>query len=112
MHKQSRFVADIDRLASIAVSDATAQALLAKALYNGVVTFQTFKIAYDLFFEKAVRQPELYADSAPRTAWGLHNALTRALKESRPNVAFDTTLDLANVFGLGVDADASYALAA
>lgn len=101
--KQSRMVSDIERMQNTGLCDTEAQALLAKALYDGVTTFQTFKIAYDLYFDRAVRNPEQYADCAPRSAWGLHNAFTRALKESTPNVAFNTNIELGRVFGLGVD---------
>ena len=109
-NKQVRMVSDIQRLGNIAITDEQAQALLAKTTYDGMVTFQTFKLAYELFFERAVRTPEQYQDCAPRTVWSLHNAFTRALKESTPNTAFNTTIELSKVFGLGTEP--SYALAA
>lgn len=102
--KQSKFVTDIERMQDTPLSTLEAQALLAKTLYDGVTTFQTFKSAYDLYFEKAPRQPEEFADCAPRTAWGLHNAFTRALKLSTPNAAFNGTIELSRVFGLGTEA--------
>lgn len=108
-NKQVRMVGDIQRLSNIAITDEQAQAVLAKTVYDGTVTFQTFKLAYDLFFERATRAPEQYQDCAPRTVWGLHNAFTRALKESTPNVAFNTTIELSKVFGLGTEP--TYALA-
>jgi hypothetical protein len=64
------------------ITDREAQALFAKVLYDGTITFQTFKVAYDLYFERAVRTPDLYPDCAARTQWGLHNALTRALRRA------------------------------
>jgi hypothetical protein len=82
------------------ITDREAQALLAKVLYDGTSTFQTFKVAYDLYFERAVRQPELYPDCAPRTQWGLHNALTRAFKLSTPNVQFNSTVAIGHEFGI------------
>jgi hypothetical protein len=98
--KQVQFTGSIERMINTPITDTAAQALLGKALYDGVTTFQTFKIAYDLYFTKAVMQPEAFPDCAPRTAWGLHNAYTRALKESQPNVAFNTTVDLGKLFQL------------
>jgi hypothetical protein len=71
-----------------------------KACTTAIITFQTFKAAYDLYFERAVRMPEEYPDSAPRTAWGLHNALTRALKVSTPNVQFNGTIAVSRELGL------------
>lgn len=98
--KRVNMINSIDRMINTPLNDTTAQALLAKALYDGVTTFQTFKIAYDLYFTRSVNQPELYADCAPRSAWGLHNAFTRALKESQPNVAFNTNIGLGQLFQL------------
>lgn len=99
-NKRERFIGNVERLVNTPITDDQARALLAKGLYDGVTTFQTFKIAYDLYFTKAVIQPELFADCAPRTAWGLHNAFTRALKESTPNAAFNTNIALGNTFGI------------
>jgi hypothetical protein len=98
--KQVNMIDGIERMQNTPLSDTSAQALLAKALYDGVTTFQTFKLAYDLYFTRAVNQPEAYADCAPRSAWGLHNAYTRALKESTPNAAFSTNIELGKLFKL------------
>jgi hypothetical protein len=87
-------------LSERAVTDHEAQALLAKSLYDGIITFQTFKVAYDLYFERGVKTPEQYPDCAPRTVWGLHNALTRAFKLSTPNVQFTGTIAVSRELGL------------
>jgi len=44
--------------------------------------------------------PELMADCQPRTAWGLHNAFTRAIREMAPAPAFAATTKLGRFFGL------------
>jgi len=98
--KRVNMIDSISRMQNTPLNDTTAQAILGKALYDGVTTFQTFKIAYDLYFTRAVAQPEQYPDCAPRTAYGLHNAYTRALKESTPNVAFNTNIELGKLFKL------------
>jgi hypothetical protein len=82
------------------INDRDAQALLAKVLYDGTITFQTFKVAYDLYFQRAVVTPDQYPDCAPRTEWGLHNALTRAFKLSTPNVQFNSTVAIGQEFGI------------
>ena len=82
------------------ITDSEAQAILARVLYSGIITFQTFKLAYDYYFERAVRTPDLYPDCAPRTQWGLHNALTRAFKLSTPNVQFNSTVAIGQEFGI------------
>jgi hypothetical protein len=90
----------IFELSERTVSNHEAQALLAKTLYDGIITFQTFKVAYDLYFDRAVKMPEQYPDCAPRTVWGLHNAFTRALKVSSPNVQFNGTMGVSRELGL------------
>jgi hypothetical protein len=95
-----KFAAGITKASENLISDERAKALLAKSLFDGTITHQVFKIAYDLYFEKAPRQPESFQDCAPRTAWGLHNALTRALKLSSPNVAFNSTIELSRELGV------------
>lgn len=90
----------IETLAERTVTDHEAQALLAKTLYDGTITFQTFKVAYDLYFDRAVKTPDQYPDCAPRTVWGLHNALTRAFKLSTPNIQFTGTIAVSRELGL------------
>lgn len=90
----------IEKMQNTPINDITAQALLAKSLFDGVTTHAIFKDAYEFYFVKAVTNPELYPDCAPRTAWGLHNAYTRALKDATPNAAFSTNVALGRVFGL------------
>ncbi len=99
-NKRLSMVNSIERMQNTPLADETARALLAKSLYEGVTTFQTFKLAYDLYFTRAVNQPDAFADCAPRSAWGLHNAYTRALKESTPNSAFSTNIELGKLFKL------------
>jgi hypothetical protein len=70
-----------------------------QVLDDGTITFHTFKVAYDLYFERAVRQPDLYPDCAPRTQWGLQR-LTGAFKLSRPNVQFNSTVAIGQEFGI------------
>ena len=97
-NKRVEMATSIERMQNTPINDTTAQALLGKALYDGITTFQTFKLAYDLYFTRAVNHPELYPDVAPRSAWGLHNAYTRALKETLPNVAFNSNIALGKLF--------------
>lgn len=90
----------IERAQARSITDESAKSTLADLLFDGTVTYQIFKVAYDTYFEKATRLPEEYADSAPRSAWGLHNALTRALKLSTPNVQFRQTIELGKKLGV------------
>jgi hypothetical protein len=97
-NKRVNMADSIDRMRNTPIADETARALLSKALYEGVTTFATFKETYELYFERAVRTPELYQDCAPRSVYGLHNAYTRALKASTPNAAFSTNIELGKLF--------------
>jgi len=97
-NKRIDMIDGLERMQNTPLSDTQAQALLGKALYDGVTTQQTFRAAYELYFVRAVNSPEQYPDCAPRSAWGLHNAYTRALKLSQPNIAFNTTIDLGKLF--------------
>jgi hypothetical protein len=95
-----RFASGITKASETLITDERAKSILAKSLFDGTITHQIFKSAYDLFFEKAPRQPEAFQDCAPRTVFGLHNALTRALKLSSPNVAFNSTIELSRELGV------------
>jgi hypothetical protein len=39
-------------------------------------------------------------DCQPRTAWGLHNAFTRAMKDLVPTSAFNRSVALGRAFGM------------
>lgn len=94
------FANSIERMQNTPINDSVAQAMLAKALYEGVITHSLFKSAYEHYFEKAASQPEVYPDCVDRSLWGLHNSLTRALKEANPMSAFETNVELGKIFKL------------
>jgi hypothetical protein len=96
-----------------AITDREAQALLAQVLYDGTITFQTFKVAYAT--SAGSRSPAAHrwtcissarsnARPVPRLRsahpLGLHNALTRAFKLSTPNVQFNSTVAIGQEFGI------------
>lgn len=99
-NKRVSMINSIERMQNTPINDDTARSLLAKALFDGVTTYDTFKSAYDFYFVKGATQPELYPDCAPRSAWGLHNSYTRALKDANPNTAFDTNIALGRLFNV------------
>ena len=77
-----------DREAKLRIFEAFAQEILPLRFFPWV-TAAYFK-----------PHPELMADCQPRTAWGLHNAFTRAIREMAPAPAFAATTKLGRFFGL------------
>jgi hypothetical protein len=80
-----------DREAKLLIFDAFAQEILPLRFFPWV-TAAYFK-----------PHPELMTDCQPRTAWGLHNAFTRAIREMAPAPAFAATTKLGQFFGLRAD---------
>lgn len=80
------------------LSDDEAKVKLFDLRYEGVLPVSIFDEAAVNYF----RADKLgYEDSAPRTAWGLHNACTRAVKALAPASQFRTLTGLGQAFGLG-----------
>lgn len=76
-----------DDEAKVAIFELFAQAVLPVKLFADVNTF---------YFEQSDERP----DCLPRTAWGLHNAVTRAIKSLKPVPAFQRTVAVGKFFGL------------
>lgn len=76
-----------DDEAKIAIFELFHQAVLPVKLFEDVNTF---------YFTQTDERP----DCLPRTAWGLHNAVTRAIKSLKPIPAFQRTVAVGKFFGL------------
>lgn len=76
-----------DDEAKVAIFELFAQAVLPVKLFADVNTF---------YFDQSDERP----DCLPRTAWGLHNAVTRSIKELKPVPAFQRTVAVGKFFGL------------
>jgi hypothetical protein len=93
-----RFEDSIVDAESRTLTDDEAKVQLFDLRYNGVLPVSIFDEAATNYFKADTLG---YEDSAPRTAWGLHNAATRAVKALAPASQFRVLTDLGRAFGLG-----------
>lgn len=93
-----RFEASIVDAESRRLTDDEAKVALFDLRYNGVLPVTLFDDAATNYFRAEQLQ---YEDSAPRTAWGLHNACTRATKALAPTSQYRVLTGLGKAFGLG-----------
>jgi hypothetical protein len=77
------------------ISDDEAKVKLFDLRYQGALPVSIYDEAASNYFRAEQLQ---YADSAPRTAWGLHNACTRAVKALAPTSQFRVLNDLGRAF--------------
>jgi hypothetical protein len=94
---QDAFEMSIEGLVGALLTDQEAKARIFDLAYTGVVPGSLFDEIGRNYFEAASLKLE---DCAPRTAWGLHNAATRAVKALSPASAFTTTMALGRAFGI------------
>jgi hypothetical protein len=93
-----RFEASIVEAEARELTDDEAKVKLFDLRYSGVLPVSIFDEAATNYFKAETLG---YSDSAPRTAWGLHNAATRAVKALAPASQFRVLTDLGRAFGLG-----------
>lgn len=98
MDAYRRFEANVIEAERIPIEDNDAKVKLFDLRYQGVLPVSIFDEAAQNYFRAAQFG---YADSAPRTSWGLHNACTRAVKALAPASQFRTLTDLGRAFGFG-----------
>jgi hypothetical protein len=98
MDHYRRFEADVIEAEGHVINDDEAKVKLFDLRYQGVLPVSVFDDAAANYFRADALG---YADSAPRTTWGLHNACTRAVKALAPASQFRTLVDLGRSFGLG-----------
>lgn len=95
-----RFEARVIDAEARPISDDEAKVKLFDLRYSGILPVSIFDETATNYF----RAESLgYADSAPRTVWGLHNACTRAVKALAPSSQFRILNGLGRAFGLGGD---------
>lgn len=94
----ARFEASIVGAEARTLTDDEAKVQLFDLRYSGVLPVSIFDEAATNYFKAETLG---YEDSAPRTAWGLHNATTRAVKALAPASQFRILTNLGRAFGLG-----------
>jgi hypothetical protein len=96
----ARFDADVIEAEKISITDDEAKVKLFDLRYQGILPVSIFDEAATNYFKAETLG---YADSAARTAWGLHNACTRAVKALAPASQFRILTDLGRAFGFGAE---------
>ncbi len=86
----------IAQLQAQQIADAEAKAMIYDAFDAGVMPVRLFSTVGAAYFYP---RPEML-DCKPRTAYGLYNAFTRAVKELSPVSAWRATVALSQHFGL------------
>ncbi len=76
--------------------DWEAKELIFDAFSQDIVPIRLFSAVSEMYFRPQENMP----DVVHRTAWGLHNAFTRAVKQLAPASAFQATAQLGKLFAL------------
>ncbi len=85
-----------------ALEDQEAKLLVFEVFAQEILPIRFFPWVTAAYFKP---NPEQMPDVEPRTAWGLHNAFTRAIREMAPAPAFAATTKLGKFFGLHASAN-------
>jgi len=87
----------IDGLRERQLDDREAKVLIFEVFAKEILPIRFFPAVTATYFSP---HPADMPDVQPRTAWGLHNAFTRAIKAMAPAPAFAATTKLGKFFGL------------
>jgi hypothetical protein len=87
----------IERLRDAAISEHEAKARIFDVFEQAILPIRFFRPVCDAYFRPAADA----SDVKPRTLWGLHNAMTRQVRRMSPAPAFQATVELGKLFGLG-----------
>ena len=89
------FDRQIAELKSRALSNEQAKGLIHDAFAESLLPLRMFSAVSRTYFGG-----QDFPDVAPRSAWGLHNAFTRAIGQMAPAPAFAASIRLARLFGM------------
>jgi hypothetical protein len=90
------FGGKFDALKSFPLTDTEARSLICLAFYDEILPIRLLHTVADTYFKPS---PDML-DVAPRSCWGLLNAMTRAVKQLAPAPAFQAATQLGKLFGL------------
>ena len=96
------FEDSVNRARETHLDDDAAKRMIFDLFYQGVLSQTLFEGVAKNYFKADMLG---YEDCSPRTAWGLHNSATRALKDLTVGSQFRQTVGLGRFFGLGKDVD-------
>lgn len=95
---QRVFMESIVDLQEREMDDDDAKVAIFDLCYRGVIGSSLFSDVAASYFKAEMLG---YEDCQPRSAWGLHNAVTRSIKALGPASRFRTTVAVGKYFGLG-----------
>ena len=87
---------DIENMKKVLLTDSSAKIRLFNLFNNGAMPIHLFDDVSQLYFKPQDEHP----DCQPRSAYGLHNACTRAIKLLKPAAQFTSTIDVGRQFDL------------
>src|SRR5262249_20324707 len=87
----------IERLSGTTLQDGRAKQIVFDVFNAHIVPVRLFDHVSRAYFHPSDDHP----DCQPRTAWGLHNAFTRAMRDLTPLRQFRATQGVGRAFGLG-----------
>lgn len=94
---QLQLANDIERARNIEITDERAKVLLHDVFARRVPPARLFHAVVSNYF----RPEPGWTDCAPRTVWGVHNSLTRAMRDMAPAPKFRATIALADLLNPG-----------
>lgn len=97
LERSKALTAGIEQLKVSELTDGDAKQRIYDVFSREILPVTRFHDVANNYFHAVERQ---LPDCEPRTAWGLHNACTRVIKEMNPAPAFRATIDLGGYFGL------------
>ncbi len=89
----------IERLSGQKMIDSRAKQMIYDVFAAGIMPVRLFDDVDRFYFHPAADMP----DCEPRTAWGLHNAFTRAARDLSPVRKFNATVALGRAFDVAAD---------
>jgi len=97
---QRVFMGSIVSLQAREMDEDDAKVAIFDLVYKGVIGSSLFSDVSANYFKAEMLG---YEDCQPRSAWGLHNSVTRSMKALGPASQFRATVAVGKYFGLGVE---------
>jgi hypothetical protein len=98
-HHLGTFGGKLDALKHRTLRDWEAKEIIFDAFAQEILPIRLFGAVSETYFHPQEDMP----DVVHRTAWGLHNAMSRALKQLAPAALFQATTQLGRLFGLSAN---------